>query len=167
MSLWRLTYTSVLFINICPNQQNDEILFFEQNWCRWAWSDGVVDVCLYDGSSLLVWWWQDRYDDRPMVIRQWTSYQIRKIARCVCAGNAGNVFHATDFKRKPLVSDRGMHHGTCVTHAPWCISGSLTPGGWETFPAFLAHAQPAILRIYQEAHGRPITADKRTTHDSI
>ena len=30
--------------------------------------------------------------------REWTSYQIRKIAGCACAGNAGNVFPATDFK---------------------------------------------------------------------
>ena len=26
----------------------------------------------------------------------------------------------------PRVSDPDMHHGTCVTHAPWCMSGSLT-----------------------------------------
>ena len=24
-----------------------------------------------------------------------------------------------------LGSDPGMHHGTCVTHVPWCMSGSL------------------------------------------
>ena len=30
-------------------------------------------------------------------------------------------------QRKPLVSDPGMHHGTCVMHVPWCMSGSLTP----------------------------------------
>ena len=53
---------------------------------------------------------------------------------------------------KPLVSDPGMHHGTCVTHVPWCMSGSLTRGGGKTFPAFPAHAQPAILRIWQEVH---------------
>ena len=29
---------------------------------------------------------------------QWASYQIRKIAGCACARNAGNVFPATDFK---------------------------------------------------------------------
>ena len=45
-----------------------------------------------------------------------------------------------------------MHHGTCVTHVPWCIPGSLTRGAGITFPAFLAHAQPAILRIWYEAH---------------
>ena len=32
---------------------------------------------------------------------------------------------------KPLVSHPGMHHGTCVTHVPWCMSGSLTHGGQE------------------------------------
>ena len=26
-------------------------------------------------------------------------------------------------QRKPLVSDPGMHHGTCITHLPWCMSG--------------------------------------------
>ena len=38
------------------------------------------------------------------------------------------------FQRKPLVSDPGMHHGTCVTHVPWCMSGSLSPGGGENVP---------------------------------
>ena len=38
------------------------------------------------------------------------------------------------FLRKPLVCDPGMHHGTCVTHVPWCMSGSLTPGGEENVP---------------------------------
>ena len=37
-------------------------------------------------------------------------------------------------QRKPHVSDRGMHHGTCVTHVPWCKSGSLTHGGGENAP---------------------------------
>ena len=26
------------------------------------------------------------------------------------------------------VSDPDMHHGTCVTHVPWCMSGSPTSG---------------------------------------
>ena len=29
-------------------------------------------------------------------------------------------------QRKPLVSDPSMHHGTCVTHVPRCMSGLLT-----------------------------------------
>ena len=59
---------------------------------------------------------------------QWASYQIRKIAGCACAGNAGNVFPRRRFQRKLLVSDPGMHHGTCVMHVPWCMSVSLTCG---------------------------------------
>ena len=35
------------------------------------------------------------------------------------------------FRRKPLVSDLGTHYGTCVTHVPWCMSGSLTHVGGE------------------------------------
>ena len=28
----------------------------------------------------------------------------------------------------PRVNDPDMHYGTCVTHVPWCIPGSLTSG---------------------------------------
>ena len=37
-------------------------------------------------------------------------------------------------QRKQLISDPGMRHGTCVTHVPWCMSGSLTRGGGENVP---------------------------------
>ena len=37
-------------------------------------------------------------------------------------------------QRKPLVSDPGMYHGTCVSHVPWCMSGSLIRGGGENVP---------------------------------
>ena len=63
------------------------------------------------------------------------------------------------FPPPPRVSGPDMHHGTCVTHVPWCMLGSLTSGfflsrRWgKTFPAFPVHAQPAILRIWQDAHG--------------
>ena len=83
----------------------------------------------------------------------WASCQIRKIAGCACAGNAGNVFPPP-----ARVSDPDMHHGRCVTHVPWCMQGSpylrfpLKSVMGKTCPAFPAHAQPAILRIWQEAH---------------
>ena len=86
-------------------------------------------------------------------ICQWASYQIRKIAGCACAGNAGNVFPRRRFQRKLLVSDPGMHHGTCVTHVPWCMSGSLTCDDGEIVPGIPDACAPAILRIWQEAHG--------------
>ena len=37
-------------------------------------------------------------------------------------------------QRKPLVSVPAMHHGTCVTHVPWCMSGPLTRGVGENVP---------------------------------
>ena len=54
---------------------------------------------------------------------QCTYYQIRKIAGCACAGNAWNVFPVIRG-----VSDPGVHHGTCVTHVPWCMPGELNSG---------------------------------------
>ena len=75
----------------------------------------------------------------------WASYQIRKIAGCACAGNTGNVFPHRRLQRKPLGSDPDMHHGTCVTHMPWCMSGSLTRGAGKTVKAFPEHAHPQFF----------------------
>ena len=86
-------------------------------------------------------------------VTQWASCQIRKNTGCACAGNAGNVFPRRQFQRKLLYSDPGMHHGTCVTHVPWCMSGSLTCGDGENVPGIPGACATAILRIWQEAHG--------------
>ena len=83
---------------------------------------------------------------------QWASNQIRKIAGWACAVNAGNVSPHRRLQRKPLVSDPGMRHGTCVTHVPWCMSGSLTCGGGGNVPGIPGACAPTILRIWQEAH---------------
>ena len=45
-----------------------------------------------------------------------------------------------------------MHHGTCVTQVPWCMSGSLTCADGENVPDIPGACAPAILRIWQEAH---------------
>ena len=63
------------------------------------------------------------------------------------------------FQRKLLVSDPGMHYGTCVTHVPWCMSGSLTCGDGENVPGIPSACAPAILRIWQEAHGSTVLRD--------
>ena len=78
----------------------------------------------------------------------WASYQIRKIAAAHAPGMPETSCPP------PQESDPDMHHGTCVTHVPWCMLGSLTSGFFwsrrvgKTFPTFPAHAQPAILRIW-------------------
>ena len=41
------------------------------------------------------------------------------------------MFSRHRLQRKTLVSYHGMHHGTCIMHVPWYISGSLIRGGGE------------------------------------
>ena len=109
--------------------------------------DVFFDLRLDKQLSKQSWGWCFETPSCP-----WASYQIRKIAGCACAGNAGNVFPRRRFQRKPIVGDPGMHHGTCVTHVPWCMSGSLTCGDGENVPGIPGACAPAILRIWQEAH---------------
>ena len=58
----------------------------------------------------------------------------RPLARCVKL----RIAHAPGtFSSPPRVSDPDMHHGTCVTHVPWWMPGSLTSGflcGGENVP---------------------------------
>ena len=96
----------------------------------------------------------------------WASYQMRNIAGCACAGNAGNVFPRRRLQRKPLVSDPGMHHGTCVTHVPRCMSGSLTRACGENVPDIPGACAPTVLRIWQEAHETGICAKILTFSNS-
>ena len=69
---------------------------------------------------------------------------IRKIVGCECSVNG-------PFSPPPRVNDPNMHHGTCVTHVPWYMPGSLTNGflwsRWreETFPELQAQVQHAIF----------------------
>ena len=80
----------------------------------------------------------------------WASCRMRNIAGAHAPGMPWT------FSPPPRVSDPDMYHGTCVTHVPWCMPGSLTGGFlWsrprgKTFPAFPARTKPAILRIWQE-----------------
>ena len=79
-------------------------------------------------------WKESLYWNSALVIWVWTSYQIRKIVGCACAGNARTVFPHHRLQRKPLVSDPNKHHGTSVTHVPWCMLGLLTRRGRENVP---------------------------------
>ena len=44
----------------------------------------------------------------------------------LCVANAPGM--PGTFPPPLRVSDLDMHHGTCVTHVPWCMTGSLTSG---------------------------------------
>ena len=55
-------------------------------------------------------------------------------------------------QRKPLVSDLNMRNGMCVTHVPWCMSGSLTGGGEENVPGIPGTCATRHFGYLQEAH---------------
>ena len=65
-------------------------------------------------------------------IHPYTRYKKWRVAH---APGMPERFPRHRFLRKPLVIDPGMHHSTCVTHVPWCMSGSLTRGGEENVPS--------------------------------
>ena len=68
----------------------------------------LVYILIYDRFDTWVCW---------AFILQWASYKMHKIAGCACAGSP-----------LPRISDPDMHHGTCVTHVPWCMPRRLTSG---------------------------------------
>ena len=57
-----------------------------------------------------------------LLIIAWASCQIRKIASVHAPGMPGT------FSPPSQASNPDMHHGTCVTHVPWCMPGSQTSG---------------------------------------
>ena len=85
---------------------------------------------------------------------------MRKIAGCPCTRNAGNVLPAMP------VSDPDMHHGTCVTHVPWCMSGSQIAisfeiGGGKNVPGIPG---PCATRTLTYLVRGPCTYDKPARH---
>ena len=79
----------------------------------------------------------------------WASYQIREIAGCACAGNAGNLSPATTSNEtaglRSRHASRHVHHARAVIHV-----GIANPRWRGKFPGI--PAQPSIWRIWQEAH---------------
>ena len=70
-----------------------------------------------------IWTWQPRrgfhLNRQAPSSLSWTFSRYVKL----------RVAHAPGmFSPPPQVSDPDMHHGTCVTHVPWCMPGSLTSG---------------------------------------
>ena len=60
------------------------------------------------------------------------TYKIRlsdshgPLARCVKLRVAHAQGMPGTFSLPPWISDPDIHHGTCVTHVPWCMPGSLS-----------------------------------------
>ena len=69
-----------------------------------------------------------------LVFYLWASYQIRKKCGLRMRREWQERFPRHWLQMKPQVINPGMYHGTCVTHVPWCMSGSITRGDGENFP---------------------------------
>ena len=82
-----------------------------------SWNNGVRCMSLYslECFGLAILWGLYVCCSNTKRLFTWVSYQI---ADCTCAGNV--------FFPAAAVSDPDMHHGTWVTHVPWCMSGWLT-----------------------------------------
>ena len=149
-----LSFVLGRFLRKCRRATRWNITYKWSNLSQWPAAS--VDITTRPPCILITWRHLSKSPDDIVqggFSSGWASYQIRKIAGCACAGNAGNIFPRRRFQRKPLVSDPGMHHGTCVTHVPWCMSESLTCGDGENVTGIPGACAPAILRIWQEAHG--------------
>ena len=111
-----------------------------------------VGVLTYIVGAISVW----ASADRVMTMlrsRAWASYQIRKKCGLHMRRECRELFPRHQLQRKPLVSDPGMHHGTCITHVPWWMSGSLTRRGGKNVPGIpVACASRNFFYIWQKAH---------------
>ena len=98
------------------------------DWCRQTTSQ-YMSQCWPSSMSPYGIAWLQWVNVSHVHDNYWkTSYQICKCQEC------RERFPRNQLQRELLVSDPGIHHGTCVTHVPWCMSGSLTRSGGENVP---------------------------------
>ena len=94
------------------------------------------------------------------------SHRVHHVRGClwVCGGVIGPLFgyvklrvvHAPGMQGtlspSPRFTDPDMHHGTCVTHVPWCMPGSLTGDGEENVSGIPGTCATHNFTIWKEAH---------------
>ena len=90
----------------------------------------------HNNKGWVLWWWWFLATvciRHTIVIHPTCKKRVcnRMDVVCICAGMRERFPHHR-LQRKPSVSDPGMHKGS--------------------FPAFPVHAQPIVLRIWQDAH---------------
>ena len=78
-----------------------------------SWNDFIQSIKLIPNHGLLT-----RY------VKLWVAH----------APGIPGTFSRHRPRRKTLISDSDIYHGTCVTHVPWWMSESLTRGGGEIVP---------------------------------
>ena len=87
--------------------------------CRWLQSRSnmrlYVLICGHGGVGGVVY-------GRMEIMQYWPLNRYAKLRVAHAPGMPGTVSPPS------RLSDPYLHHGTCVTHVPWCMPGSLTSG---------------------------------------
>ena len=72
------------------------------------------------------------------------------------------------FSPPPRVSDPDTHHGTCVTHVPWCMPGSLTSGFlWSRWWGKLSRHSRRMCNPEFYVSGKRTIASGNVSHPSL
>ena len=92
------------------------------------WKACTISEIPIESHSLRQHWWE-----LHVASANWDVYH-GSLARNVILWVAHAPGIPGTFSPPPRVSDPDIPHGTCVTHVPWCMPGSLTSGlfwsGW-------------------------------------
>ena len=113
-------------IVLCPEKQSYCLFLYWNSWSTLrSMSDTSLSVVV-DPASFSPLTWKSVHRDHPLSTDQYVSNW--PLARYVKLGVTHAPGMSGTFSPPLPVSDPDMHHGTCVTHVPWCIPGSLTSG---------------------------------------
>ena len=117
MCLWCLHDDDRLQISNIPVHDHEKLAWWcaiiqFEFWHAYTCTSLHTIIVPYCNALFRIWTHKSTWLPAP-----WASFQIRKIA-----GMPGT------FSPPPRVSDTNMLHGTCGTHVPWCMPGSLNTG---------------------------------------
>ena len=73
-----------------------------------------------------IWCWMRRVHNPLVPNRSEVSWTNGSLSRYVKLRDPHAPGRPGTLPPPPRASDPDMHHGTCVTHVPWCMPGSLT-----------------------------------------
>ena len=128
-------------------------------WCTGSWSRQCIirlvigcvgqTTCIVSSDLISSTWAKQnpRYDSKC----EYIFYNLLNNSACSELMQFWREFCSYSSHTEIITINVG-HHGTCVTHVPWCMLGSLTCGDGENVPgipgACACVSWPAILRIW-------------------
>ena len=127
VSVNAIVLMSVISLNLIRRQWN------HYRWTKTIYSYCKVNAMLCDDlPSTMVFVLQPPETHKEM---QFTKSVLHILLKCASCQLRTIVGMPGMFSPTPRVSDPDMHHGTCVAHVPWCMTGSLTSGFlWSRWP---------------------------------